>query len=83
MQKANQKIDAFQTKSRAAEEEVNFRKEQLEYEQEKESLKNQRDAAPDKVEKEQVKQDLVNLKKDWKGKKKGLVDRYRNLRKAS
>ena len=83
MQKVNQKINGFEKKARAAEEELNFRKEQLEYEKRKESLKNQRDAAADKVEKEKVKQDLIITKIEWKGKKKGLINRYRSLRKAS
>jgi multidrug efflux pump subunit AcrB len=81
--KASDKIDSYQTKSRAAGEEVNYRKEQLEYEQQKERLQRTRDAAQDKVSKAQAQEELAKLKKDWKASKKGLTDRVKSLRKSA
>ena len=80
---ATSKVNSYETKARAAAEEANFRKEQLEYEQQKEVLQGKRDSASDKVEKEKAKQELAKMKKSWKGEKKGLMSRYRNLRKSA
>lgn len=81
LQNARKKQDKFMNKAVSAEREEQFRKEQLEYEQTKERLRRERDDAPDKVEKEKSKQKLAELKKDWKPKRKKLVDSYRSLRK--
>tara|TARA_Y100000389_G_C17471218_1_gene531197 strand:- start:15379 stop:15678 length:300 start_codon:yes stop_codon:yes gene_type:complete len=81
LQNAIKKQDSFMNKAISAEKEELFRKEQIEYEQTKERLRRERDGAPDKVEKEKSKQKLAELKKDWKPKRKKLVDSYRSLRK--
>ena len=81
--KSVEKIDSYQTKSRAASEEVAYRKDQLEYEQTKETMQNQRDAAQNPVEKAQAQEDLQELKKNWKLTKKDWIDRITNLRNAS
>jgi FtsZ-binding cell division protein ZapB len=81
--KAVDKIDSYQTKSRAASEEVNYRKEQLDYEQTKERLRRERDAAQTPVDKAKASEELTKLKKDWKSEKKGLTDRIKSLRKSA
>ena len=81
--KSASKIDSYQTKSRAASEEVAYRKEQLDYEQAKERLRRERDSAQSPVDKAKAQEELAKLKKTWKGDKKQMTDRIKNLRKTA
>ena len=81
--KSAEKIDTYQTKQRAASEEVAYRKDQLEYEQVKERLQRARDSAQSPVEKAKAQEELKKLKKDWKATKKGWSERIKNLRKSA
>ena len=79
--KANQKVDKFDKKGRAAAEEIELRKNQVDYEQEKARTKREIETASDNTSKGMAKDKLKKIKKDWKSEKKQLKDRIKNLRK--
>lgn len=81
--KATDKVDKYDNKSRAAAEEIQLRKGKLDYEQDKQKLKNQIDSASDEATKGAAKDDLKKVKKDWKNEKKQLSDRIKYLRQSN
>lgn len=78
--KATSKVDKFSNKSDAAEVEIELRKGQVDYEQDKEKLKRQIDSASDQGTKGQAKDELKKVKTDWKSDKKKFKDRIKALR---
>lgn len=78
--KASDKADKFENKGRATAEEIELRKKQVKYEQDKEKIKRQIDSASDEATKGMAKDDLNKVKKDWKSDKKVLKDRIKYLR---
>jgi hypothetical protein len=81
--KATDKVDKFDNKSRAAQEEIQLRQGKVDYEKDKEKLKHQIDSASDEKTKGAAKDDLKKVKKDWKNEKKQLSDRIKALRKTN
>ena len=81
LQKASDKIDKYDLKGRAAGQEVELRKQQVDYEQEKEKLKHDIENASDKQSKGAAQDQLKQAKKDWKTTKKKLSDRIKSMRK--
>lgn len=81
--KAESKIDSFKTKSRAASEQANFRKEELDYVQKKQKLQNNIESAQSKVDKAKLKEKLSELRGDWKKSKEKMKDRIKNLHQSA
>jgi len=82
LQKAMSKTDKFGKKQRAAEVEIDFRKNQLKYEREKERVEHDIKAVKDETSRGAAKDKLAKLKSDWKDTKKKALNDIKILRKG-
>lgn len=80
LQKAMSKNDKFGKKQRASEVEIDFRKEQLKYERNKERAIHDIKAAKDETSKGAARDKLAELKKKWKEYKKKQLNAIKILR---
>lgn len=81
--KSSDKADRLDNNTQAAGEEIEMRKAKVDYEKDKEKLKNQIDSASDEGTKGQAKQDLKDVKAQWKSEKKKFKDRIYALKQSN
>ena len=80
LDKTADKTDRFDTKTRAAQMELDLRKQRLKFEEEKDRIKREIETADNEAKKGAAKDKLYALKIDWKESKQKLLKNIKALR---